>query len=436
MSIRLAGFEEVYDIEVDNDHNFIANGIVVHNCHAISQYSATFRPAYNRVGDFISKHNPKTVLAMTATATQEILDDVRRISHIENAIVCRTYKPRTNLHLSSSYVDDKSLLDEIYKKVRSVSGKVIVYSATVDKLGEIVQYLEQMGESVTFYHGQMAAAQKDYRMADFSEGRSRVMVATNAFGMGIDIPDIEAIIHAHIPGSVEAISQETGRAARDGRDAYCHMFRTPYGENIQAYFFKMSNPTGTEIAAAYKFLEDNADGEGEVKMTVKDMVANLGGGIGFEGALNYLVTLGCTERIASQNKVSKVIVQKSPEELESDTWRVTLQAIIDNGVETGVSEQGNKIYDVVAAHLGEKLGKSESVVKRRVSDMKKAGVVDIVPPFRGKVTRLLRPPTHEDRRTADKRRTAEANKMMGVIKYCETPDDKKQDFLVRYFDLK
>lgn len=409
--------------------------IALDESHAISQFSATFRPAYNRVGDFILKHKPKTVLAMTATATKEIIDDVRRIAHIENAVLCRTYKPRTNLHLSSSRVSDDKLLDAVLEKVRAVKGKVIVYCSTVDKLGEIVMYLEQMGESVTLYHGQLAPSQKDCRMADFVEGRCRVMVATNAFGMGIDIPDIEAIIHANIPGSVEAISQETGRAARDGRDAYCHMFLTPYGENIQFYFHKMSNPTGTEVAALYRYLTEKADASGEVQMTMKDIVAGLGGGVGFEGALNYLVTLGCVDRIKSQNKISRIIVQSTPEDIESDAMREALACVLDHGFESGVSEKGNKIYDIDLAYMGEKLGKSESVVKRRISDMKKAHYIDVVPPFRGKVTKLIHPPTHEDRRAAEKRREAEANKLMQVIRYCDTPDDKKQDFLVNYFNI-
>lgn len=420
--------------------------VVVDEAHVMSQASSTFRPSYARCGDFVEEFNPKVVLMMTATATQEIVDDVKRIMRMPKVCLCRHYKPRENLHLESESCKDFEVPEKVLGVLRRTKGKCIIYCSTVKQVENMVSYLSDAGQSVTWYNGQMPASQKELHMADFMAGRVRTMIATNAFGMGIDAPDIETIIHAAIPGSVEAISQETGRAARDGRDALCIMFHTDEGYRTQAFLFKMSNPRARKLTLLYDFLQRNVDRNGEVRMTLADIVQAMGGDVEIEGAMGYLTSLGCVERIAPSAKLVKVILNTEPDEAITAMQKNTMNAIVQEGFESGFSDQGKPIFEVALESLAKNLGVSEATVRSRISAMKKTRcnpddanslplVTTVDSTFRGKVTRLIHPPTDEDLEVATKRYKSEAKKLDDVIRYCRTPNEEKQQFLASYFDL-
>lgn len=410
--------------------------VVLDEAHTLSQWSATFRPSYTQCGKFVEVVNPRVVVAMTATATKEIIDDVKRVLKVGNICLCSHYEPRTNLKLSSSICEDEGLLDNILRKVREVKGKVIVYCSTVTEVTSVVSYLDNFGESVTFYHGQMNGSHAESNMNEFSAGRKRIMVATNAFGMGIDIPDIEGVIHASIPGSVEAISQEVGRAARDGRDAMCHMFFTKHGEAIQRFFFKMMNPPSSALISVYKYLEGQADSSGDVYKTIKDIVEALGGATELEGVCNYLVTLGCIERRAPENHVHTVIINNPDAAIVHEDRNKIFQAIKAHGIRKCSSEIGNEVVEIALETLELVTGIGAKTIKRHFKGLKDTDdACEVLPAFRGKITHLIHPPTKKDRETADGRRALESKKLIDVIKYINTPDEEKHNFLTNYFKV-
>ena len=177
------------------------NFVIVDEAHVMSKDSATFRPAYMACGDFIRDFQPEQVLALTATATKEIVDDVKRILGTPDMAIERHYTPRLNLHMTSSKcMDLDEVLWEALEIIRKIKGSVIVYCATVKNVIRVTDFLKQAGENVTFYHGQITQPSvKDMNQDAFMSGRVRIMVATNAFGMGIDKADIEGIIHIDPP---------------------------------------------------------------------------------------------------------------------------------------------------------------------------------------------------------------------------------------------
>lgn len=418
--------------------------VVLDEAHCMSKWSATFRPKYARCGELVQKYNPKAVVALTATATTEIIADVRKILNIPDAVICRHYPARTNLILKSSRIYDSDLNRHVLAACREVTGSVIVYCATVKQVIELTSFLQNAGESVTFYHGQITNADiRTSNMKRFMSGECRICVATNAFGMGIDKPDIEAIIHAQCPSSVEAIAQETGRAARDGRKAICHMFDTQYGRSMQDWFFKMENPEPNILRRTYQFLCSHADSNNEVAVTIADMVKILQD-VSVEGAINYMIHLGVIERYKPTQHTYKVVILKDHSAAPKNRAEL-LRLIQKYGTHKGsISIKPNMAateecpadkYEIVIETLAELFEKPVDAIKRQFLQMRKEGYFIYDNPYAGSVTRILRELSSEDIEAAKDRWRIESKKIMDVRKYMSTPDDKKHEFLQEYFAL-
>lgn len=407
--------------------------VVLDEAHTLSQWAASFRPAYVACGAFIEKVRPKQVVALTATATPEIIEDVKRTLGTPNMVLERHYTARTNLHLSSEILsEDTDLLPKILEKVRSIKGSCIVYCSTVNTLTEVVQYLDQAGESVTYYHGQMTnQTQKDQNQDTFMNHRARIMVATNAFGMGIDKADIEGIIHANPPGSVEAIAQEIGRAARDGRDAVCHMFATPRGLHMQEVFWNLSNPEPDTIRKTFGFIKTRADKDNVLQMTGKEIEDAIGDE-GASAALNYLVSLGCVERFKPEAKIATVTFPDRDLNL-TPAKQLVYDSVKKYGMRVATSSAGSPVYQVALESLTAALKKTEATITSTLRQLGKDGIIIYDPPFKGKLTRIIKDLTQQDLDVAKYRRETEWQKVAAARNYLTCPDSDKQNFIVSYF---
>lgn len=407
--------------------------VVLDEAHTLSQWAASFRPAYVACGAFIEKARPKQVVALTATATPEIIEDVKRTLGTPNMVLERHYTARMNLHLSSEILsEDKDLLPKILEKVRSIKGSCIVYCSTVNTLTEVVQYLDQAGESVTYYHGQMTnQTQKDQNQDTFMNHRARIMVATNAFGMGIDKADIEGIIHANPPGSVEAIAQEIGRAARDGRDAVCHMFATPRGLHMQEVFWNLSNPEPDTIRKTFGFIKARADKDNVLQMTGKEIEDAIGDESA-SAALNYLVSLGCVERFKPEAKIATVTFPDRELNL-TPAKQLVYDSVKKYGMRVATSSAGSAVYQVALESLTAALKKTEATITSTLRQLGKDGIIIYDPPFKGKLTRIIKDLTQQDLDVAKYRRETEWQKVAAARNYLTCPDSDKQNFIVSYF---
>lgn len=408
--------------------------VVVDEAHCISQWATTFRSAYLKCGEFVAKYNPKVVVAVTATATDEIVADIRSKLRIEEAVLCQNYVPRTNLKLSSEVVDEESaVFRKTLATVRSVKGPCIVYCPTVKDVASYASFLEQAGESVTVYHGQLNPSLKAINQDEFMAGRKRICVATNAFGMGIDKPDIECIVHTGPPKSMEAVQQEVGRAARDGRDAKCKMFMSMHGARMQEFFWNRENPDSRTVKMAYSLLKDICDSDGIAKITCEELCERIGSDCG-TNVLSFLEARGCVKRTEAS---AKVYTFKDPG-AELDSFPKTLKQLVElirtYGIQSG-EEEGCKLYKIDLSFLVNKLGVAESTVKAKINQLRKDHKLDNAPPYRGKVTQLLKEPTAEDISAADIRRNDEWGKIEAVRNYILCPDKDKHAFIQKYFEL-
>lgn len=232
--------------------------VAIDEVHCLSQWTDNFRHNYVKIGDLIEECNPRLVAGFTATYSKEIDADVRRVLRIPEATLMAFYPRRENLHLSSSELE-RDDYGEVARKVSEIDGPVLLYCDAQKRVEEWAYELgSRLGKNVGYFHAGVAANRKKETQSNFLEGRIDIMVATNAFGMGIDKPDIRSVIHIDHPTDPEALSQEVGRAGRDGKDSWCHTFSSSRSESMCKRRIGDGNPTPGTIRQFYDYITSRA----------------------------------------------------------------------------------------------------------------------------------------------------------------------------------
>ncbi|MFP6676687.1 MAG: RecQ family ATP-dependent DNA helicase [Pirellulaceae bacterium] len=239
--------------------------LAVDEAHCISEWGHDFRPDYTRVQEIRERIGNPTTIALTATATPTVQSDIIRQLGLTEEDVTRFHeginRPNLRLDVVETWGDDNKLqaIEQAWKKIADKSGSGIVYFVLIKTLEEFSRLAIAVGIPHVCYHGDLDRGQRRQIQNRFMKGQSRLVFATNAFGMGIDKEDIRFVLHAECPGSMEAYYQEIGRAGRDGEPAECRFLYDQADLMTQMEFIRWSNPDRDYYQTLYQLLVDEPE---------------------------------------------------------------------------------------------------------------------------------------------------------------------------------
>lgn len=297
--------------------------LAVDEAHCISEWGHDFRPDYSRIGEFRELLGNPLTIALTATATKEVQEDIIAKLNIKKDEIKIFHQgiERPNLRLEAVDVfDDKEKLKEILSTLEKYNGSGIIYFSLIKTLERFSEILSDKGFNHGIYHGKLEDKQRKQMQRDFLSDKQKLILATNAFGMGIDKPDIRFVIHAEVPSSIESYYQEIGRAGRDGKDSLCPLLYNQEDLYTQMEFIKWSNPDADFYFALYNLLKRdlgliNSSG---IEYLREQMNFKNKNDFRIETALAMLDRYGVTE--GEIEKKNLKIVDELPEVLQDEAY--------------------------------------------------------------------------------------------------------------------
>ncbi|MEW6535719.1 MAG: RecQ family ATP-dependent DNA helicase [Candidatus Auribacterota bacterium] len=365
----------------------------VDEAHCISEWGHDFRPSYMRlkkVADFLGV---RSIVALTATATEKVRADIRGLLGFQPHEEIVTGFHRPNLILMVHRIDkEKKRVENLQQIVRKITGSIIVYAGTRKSVESIFSALNEIGESCTLYHAGLIDEDRVRNQDDFINGRKRIIICTNAFGMGINKKDVRAVIHFNMPGSLEAYYQEAGRAGRDGKNSYCIMLFGARDRYLQEFFIQGSYPPKELISRLYTIL--NEENEDVILKTHEDLLSKIDGRVNemaVSSVLRIFEEYGIAERLSERDhKASLKLLADFEEAVDSVDPRAEVQRLIlgnlidlyDQSLYRGVQFS----LDSLAVECS--IGK-ESLM-RGIKELQKKEVIEYTAPFRGRGIRLLK----------------------------------------------
>jgi ATP-dependent DNA helicase RecQ len=409
----------------------------VDEAHCISHWGHDFRPDYLKLKEAAHRLGRPQIIALTATATPQVRADISEQLGITDPHVSVAGFDRPNLALRVLHTaTEKEKLDVLKHLIQTSTGSGIIYAATRKSVEQISAKLKLAGLSVELYHGGMEEGERSRAQDAFMSGKTQAIVATNAFGMGIDKSDIRFVAHFHLPGSIEAYYQEVGRAGRDGLPADCAMLFNYADTRTQQFFIEGSNPSPELISRVYK--EITSFGAEKVELSAREIAERVGvrNDMSIYSALVVLEKAGHIER-GRPGDATVLALMKAPvdEALEAVSDESTEGAVMRDLIfNRNVNEREQTELELGV--IGGALGLSDAQLRRALGSLSARGLIACHNAYQGRGIRLLDDPPARGLRinTQDlaARAAAEQWKLRKMIDYCYHKSCLRR-FILNYF---
>jgi ATP-dependent DNA helicase RecQ len=294
--------------------------IVVDEAHCVSQWGHDFRPAYRRLGAQRLLFPSAPLIAVTATATARVRRDIVDALAMRDPVIRVEGFDRPNLRWEVSYArSDDGKLRAALDALRGIGGTAVVYTTTQRAADTVAASLTEAGFKAGIYHGGLSAAKRKQVQDDFMADRLQVVVATCAFGMGVDKSNVRLVLHWSIPGTMEALYQESGRAGRDGLPARCLVLYSASDRLTHEFLIAQTHVTRPTVEAVYRKLLElaNPDGVLEVAPRVIQQQIELKTCGPVYSALRVLADAGVIQYVTAKRQAVHVTLHAGPEEVKA-----------------------------------------------------------------------------------------------------------------------
>ena len=419
--------------------------IAVDEAHCISQWGYDFRPSYLRIAE-IREHVQAPILALTATATPEVVDDIQQRLGFAETNVFRTSFARPNLHYVVRHTEDKP--GQLLHILERVPGSAIVYVRNRKRTRELSEYINSQlsavsgQQSADYYHAGLPTTERAAKQQAWKDGNTRIIVCTNAFGMGIDKPDVRLVIHYDLPDSIEAYFQEAGRAGRDGEQAWCVLLHAPKDSVIVKQRIGNNYPPQEEVERVYQLLCDYLTiglGSGrdatfaiDVEQFCTDMHLSF---LTTYASLQLLTNAGYisyTDEQDLQPRVRIVLEKEALYQLEESPFQERLLSALMRRY-SGIFTDAQFIH---LSRLAEDLGSTEFAVNSSLVALAKQHIIRYIPAQRVSMVHFPVPRQNtvslSDNVYADRKQIFERN-LQAMLEYAENDHYCRSQLLLGYF---
>jgi len=418
--------------------------LAIDEAHCASEWGHDFRPDYSRLGHFRARYlNGVQTIALTATATPHVRQDIQAILGMKSPREFVTGFARENLRFSvEHHKSDREKNDAMLRFLKSQDGTGIIYASTRKRCEEIAEWLPaKLGKPIGVYHAGLEVAQRHTIQNLFMSGKLSAIVATNAFGMGIDKSDIRYVVHYNMPGSLEAYYQEAGRAGRDGEMSECRLLFAYPDRYLQEFFIENRYPSKEIIQKVYDFL--CAREEDPIELTLEQVrqainIKETAESVGTAEAL--LAKADVLKRLDNSANTAVIRIDSDlPTLVDLLPREAKIRRKVLRAAEKIVGKhRGEDVY-VRPQKIADLAGVDREQLSRTLRELSRLKQFDYVPPFRGRAVHITQRnvPFHElkiDFEELATRKAAEYDKLESVIEFARTAKCRQRAILDYFGD--
>ncbi|MFN7731289.1 MAG: ATP-dependent DNA helicase RecQ, partial [Pirellula sp.] len=417
--------------------------LAIDEAHCISEWGHDFRPDYQRLGRFREALGNVQTIALTATATPRVRADILRSLQLDSAETFITGFARDNLYFGSAHcMSDRDKDRQLHEFLQGRTDSGIIYVATRKRCEALVDQLaKEVQLSVGAYHAGLLPEQRKLVQDQFMAGKLKAIVATNAFGMGIDKPDLRYVIHYNMPGTLEAYYQEAGRAGRDGLLSQCVLLFSPQDRYIQEFFIENANPSRDVLRSVYDFLL-TCD-EDPIELTSDEIRENISQSATSEAvnsSLQILSRTGVMERLEVAGGLAMFrLSSRLPTFVDLLPRDANVKRGVLRTVEKAIGDRRDEPVYIHPRWMMEQLKMDRDAMNRHLRELTKLEDFEYVPPFRGRAIHFRKKDVPFDELKIDHaalaaRKKADYEKLDQMVAYARSKSCRQRTILEYFGD--